>query len=73
MTIESVSPPNAGAPAFASVDPATGKVIEEHIAEPVSARHLAEAVHTSPFHFARMFGSTPRTYRLASMAARDGR
>ncbi|MGZ5072404.1 MAG: helix-turn-helix domain-containing protein [Usitatibacter sp.] len=101
--------------------------IEEHIAESVSVRRLAEAVHTSPFHFARMFkvavgypphlyvtllrmerakdllvnsalplveiagcvgyqtqahftgvfhkhvGSTPRTYRLATIAARDGR
>jgi AraC family transcriptional regulator len=100
--------------------------IEEHIAGPVSVRHLADAVHTSPFHFARMFkmavghpphlyitllrmerakkllatsalplveiaasvgyqtqahftgvfhkhvGSTPRTYRLAMLAARDG-
>ncbi|MGZ5598652.1 MAG: helix-turn-helix domain-containing protein [Usitatibacter sp.] len=101
--------------------------IEEHIAESVSVRRLADAVHTSPFHFARMFkvamgcpphlyvtllrmeraknllvnsalplveiaasvgyqtqahftgvfhkhvGTTPRTYRLATIAARDGR
>jgi AraC family transcriptional regulator len=101
--------------------------IEEHIAEPVGVRHLAESVHTSPFHFARMFkmavgrpphlyitllrmehakdllsnsgltlveiaaavgyqtqahftgvfhkhvGVTPRTFRLAALAQRDGR
>jgi AraC family transcriptional regulator len=101
--------------------------IEEHLAEPVAVRHLAQSVHTSPFHFARMFkiavgrpphlyitelrmehaktllsesgltlveiaaavgyqtqahftgvfhkhvGTTPRTYRLAAAARRDGR
>ena len=101
--------------------------IDAHMAESVTVRRLADAVHTSPFHFARMFkvavgcpphlyvtllrmerakellvnsalplveiaacvgyqtqahftgvfhkhvGSTPRTYRLATIAARDGR
>jgi AraC family transcriptional regulator len=40
--------------------------IEERIAEAISVRQLAGAVHMSPFHFARMFkqaaGHPPHTY-----------
>jgi hypothetical protein len=34
MTLESMSPPKAGAPAFRSVDPATGKVLESYPGTP---------------------------------------
>jgi AraC family transcriptional regulator len=41
-------------------------LIEERLCEPIQVRELAEAVHLSPFHFARMFkasvGRPPHEY-----------
>jgi AraC family transcriptional regulator len=43
--------------------------IEEHLAEPLPIERLAAAVHTSPFHFARLFkqatGQPPHAYLTA--------
>ena len=41
-------------------------LIDERLAEPIQVRELAEAVHMSPYHFARMFkqstGQPPHLY-----------
>ena len=41
-------------------------LIEERLCEPIQVRELAESVHMSPFHFARMFkvsmGRPPHEY-----------
>ena len=40
--------------------------VDDHVAERISVRDLADAVHISPFHFARMFketvGTPPHAY-----------